>query len=88
MEPTIPGKGYTNLAKLQAGEEQPLLLNTIQELNILEGEEVVEGSKGLLACLEVVQTCEASIGEDGSGYGELPTCGQLLDPTRVPPLRL
>ena len=63
MEPTIPGKGYTNLAKLQAGEEQPLLLNTIQELNILEGEEVVEGSKGLLACLEVVQTCEASIGE-------------------------
>jgi len=59
-----------------AGRTLSFLHNTIQELDILEVEEVVEGSKDswvLLACLEVVQTCEANIGEGGSGHGVLPT---------------
>jgi len=52
------------------------LHNTIQELDILEVEEVVEGSKDswvLLACLEVVQSCEANLAEGGGTQGVLTT---------------
>jgi hypothetical protein len=54
-----------------AGRTLSFLHNTIQELDILEVEEVVEGSKDswvLLACLEVVQTCESHLVE-GCGGG-------------------
>eukprot|EP00092_Neocalanus_flemingeri_P030096 GFUD01032674.1.p1 GENE.GFUD01032674.1~~GFUD01032674.1.p1 ORF type:complete len:1160 (-),score=402.30 GFUD01032674.1:238-3717(-) len=62
-----------------AGRTLSFLHNTIQELDILEVEEVVEGSLDswvLLACLEVVQTCDAHLVEGGSGVhgpGVLPT---------------
>jgi len=61
-----------------AGRTLSFLHNTIQELNILEVEEMIEGSLDswmLLVCLEVVQTCDShhETNSSSGGHAVLPT---------------
>jgi len=66
----------SNKSQEVAARTLSFIHNTIQELDILEVEEVVEGSKDswvLLACLEVVQSCESNLAEGGNAQGLLTT---------------